>query len=215
MHVRASGPAHRPLSWAAPRPPAALAQRECWRYVTRLAPWPLIATCIAIGVLWAVRTHLDDALELSVLAVSTTLALSTVFDDDADEFTAATPTPRWVRSFESASGSLIVLALAWSATVAVVVTLGRGSPPEPWWAMALGWMTIAATQLALSATMTRRQPTSGSMLPGLVLALLWMSTVAVPTFQRHLHPVHEHVPLWVGLLAAAVAITAVASRDRR
>jgi len=211
VHVRTAGSAHVSATPTPTRPPRALANLHYWRYVSRLAPWTVVATGVLLGVAWASRTHLDEPLEMSVLAVVTTLPLCTVFDDGASAFTAAAPTPLWARRLSFMSGPFVVVTSAWAVTVAVA---GADSS-APWWAVALEWATVAASQLALGAAAARRQPTNASVLPGLVLALIWFTSAGAPVLQRQLQPVRTHLVLWCGLLATAVAVIAASSRDRR
>lgn len=191
----------------------ALRVPQHWRYVSRLAPWPLIVAGIVIGSTWAARSHLNSALDVTVLAVITTLALSRFFADDADAFTGAVPTPLWARRLSMAAGPLAVVAVAWALTVAVTSGGGGRGEESPWWAMTFEWATVAASQLALGAAASRRSPASDSVLPGLLMALIWLAT-GVPLLHRHLHPVDAHVVIWFVLFAAAMSTVVVESRDR-
>ncbi len=193
---------------------AALVRLEMWRYSTRLVPWPLVAASTSIGTAWAVRSHLDTANERSVLAVISTLALCAVFDDQASAFTTATPTPLWARQLTRAAVPLVVLGLAWALVVAVVTRLHTG-PVEaaPPWAMALEWCTVASSQLAVAAIGSHRAGSTGSVLPGLVVSLVWIAGGANPDLHSHLFPVSEQVAAWCALLCAASVIVAATSRE--
>lgn len=191
----------------------ALRVPQHWRYVSRLAPWPLIAAGIVIGAVWAARSHLDSTLEVTVLAVLSTLALSSVFTDDADAFAGAVPTPMWARRLSRAAGPLMLVGGTWATTVAITAADDGRGRVAPWWAMTLEWATVAASQLALGAAASRRSPASDSVLPGLLMALIWLAT-GVPLLHRHLHPVDAHVVIWFVLFAAAMSTVVVESRDR-
>lgn len=193
---------------------AALFRLEMWRYSTRLVPWPLAAASTSIGTAWAVRSHLDTANERSVLAVISTLALCAVFDDQASAFTTATPTPRWARQLTRAAVPVIVLGLAWALVVAAVTSLHTG-PVEaaPTWAIALEWCAVASSQLAVAAIGSHRAGSTGSVLPGLVVSLVWIVAGANPLLHGHLFPVSEQVAAWSTLLCAASVIVAATSRE--
>jgi len=184
---------------------------ELWRYSTRLAPWTLISTCILLGAAWAARTHLDATNERSVLAVLSSIALCAVFDDDAAAVTNTTPTPRWARRLPRAAVPVAALATAW-ALIVVMVAARRTGPAEltPWWAMTLEWSTVASSQLAVGAIAARRPGSFGSIAPGLLVALVWLTVEGVPMLHRHLHPVREHSMTWVGLLALTMVTIAAA-----
>lgn len=198
------------------RPPAALIRPELWRYASRLAPWTLIATCVLLGAAWSIRTHLDAANERSVLAVISTLALCAVFDDEAAVLTAATPTPLWCRALPRAAVPIVVLGLAWAVEVAAAAARRTGPmDTAPWWAMTLEWITVAMSQLAVGAVIARRPGTTGSIAPGLLVSLLWLTAEGAPTLHRHVHPVHAHPVPWFVLLSVAAAVLVVASRESR
>lgn len=200
---------------AAHRPPAAMTRPELWRYASRLVPWTLIATSVLLGAAWSIRTHLDAANERSVVAVISTLALCAVFEDEAAMLTAATPTPLWCRRLPRATLPLVALGLTWAIVVAAVATRHAGpTDTAPWWAMTLEWVTVATSQLAVAAVGARRPGLTGSIAPGLLLALVWLTAEGAPTLHRHLHPVQGHPWVWCVLLSAATATLIVASRER-
>jgi len=189
---------------------------ELWRYTARLVPWALTATSVLLGVGWAVTTRLDAANERSVLAVISTLALCAVLDDDARAFTVATPVPRWQRNLPRVVVPATVLGVAWAATVALVTAAQTGpADPAPWWAMTLEWSTVAASQVAIATVAARRPGTTGSIGPGLLVALVWLATEGAPMLHRYYHPVRLHAAVWLALLSATLLVIALASRDRR
>jgi hypothetical protein len=200
---------------AAHRPPGALIRPELWQYVSRLVPWALIATSLLLGAAWAIRTHLDVANERSVLAVISTLALCAVFDDEAAALTAATPTPLWGRWLPRATVPIVVLGLAWAVVVAAVAARRTG-PMEtaPWWAMTLEWVAVATSQLAVAAVGARRPGTTGSIAPGLLIALIWLTAESAPIVHSQLHPVQAHAALWCVLLSTSSTVLVVAARER-
>ncbi len=190
---------------------------QYWRYVSRLAPWTLIATGALLGVAWSIRTHLDDPLDPAVLAAVTTAALSVVFEDDAYALTGPVPAPLWVRRLSAATVPVLVLFLSWVATVIVAISTSGDDRVAslPWWAMALEWSTVAASQLALGAMSARRHPGAVSILPGLILGLVWICAAGAPIIQRRLRPVETHPILWCVLLVAAAAWIALSSQEVR
>ena len=195
------------------RPRVALVHPGYWRYLARLEPWTLLATPTLLGIAWAARSDLDNPLEMTVFTVLTTLALCAVFDDDACAFTAAAPTPLWARRLAAAATPFLILALTWAVTVALVTSGDRPAGSTPWWAMALEWATVAASQLTLGAVTARRSHSTGPVMPGLILAVVWLAALGAPMFQRHVEPPQDHLTLWCGLLAAAAIVIAATSRD--
>lgn len=191
-------------------------QAEYWRYTTRLVPWTLTATSILLGAAWAIRTHLDTANERSVLAVISTISLCAVFDDDAGVITSATPTPLWARRMPRAVIPLSVLAVAWALMVVGVAARRTGTVESaPVWATTLEWFTVAVSQLVVGAIASRRPGASGSIAPGLLVALVWLTAEGAPMLHRQMHPVRSHPALWCALLFVALSAIAVAAQERR
>ncbi len=185
-----------------------------WRDVSRLVPWTLAATSLALGIAWAARSHLDVATERSLLAVLSTLALSAVFDDDARTLTGAVPTPLWARRMPAAAVPVVVLWIGWVAITVVVVALRTG-PVEsaPSWALGLEWSTVAASQLAVASVVARRPGASSSIAPGLLVATVWLAAAGAPMLHRHLQPVHAHPNPWWALLIVSLLVVCGASSD--
>lgn len=204
-----------------PTPTDAVARRACppawtsprlWRDAARLVPWTLLVTSMALGAAWAVRSQLDVAVERSLLAVICTLGLCVALDDEAAELSSATPTVRWARRLPRAAVPVVVLLSGWTALV-VGVAATRTSPAEssPWWAWALEWATLAASQLAVAAVAAGRSATGGSIAPGLLLGLVWLAAAGAPALHRHLQPVEQHTHVWSVLMIAAAAVFVGAS----
>jgi hypothetical protein len=188
--------------------------RQLWRTELRLQPRTLLVTTLVLGAAWAVGSRLDTAFERSLLAVATTIALSTVLDDVAAAMTAASPTPLVVRRSVRAVVAVAVLAVPWAVIgLAVGPLRGPFADTAPWWADALVWAAMAASQLALAAVRGGGRSGPGSTGPGVILALAWIALTGAPRIHERLEPVSDHVVPWVVVLAAGVAVFLAASSD--
>ena len=194
--------------------PSALVVRRLWRYESRLLPWPMLVTTAAIGTAWGVASHLDTAAERMLVAVLTTMALCTVLDDPAAQLTAASPTSLAIRRAPRATIAVIVLGTSWLAILAAAsLAHTETSEPSALWGEALVWGTLAASQLAVAAASGSRGGASGSILPGLFVSLSWIVVSGVPSLQRHLQPVPDHITAWLLILAGSLAVIVAESRD--
>ncbi len=194
--------------------PSALVVWRLWRYESRLLPWTMLVTTAAIGTAWGVASHLDTATERILVAVLTTVALCNVLDDPAAQLTAASPTSLAIRRAPRATVAVIVLATSWLAILAAAsFTHPQSSEPSALWEEALVWGSLATSQLAVAAASGSRGGASGSIFPGLFVALSWIVVSAVPSLQRHLQPVPDHITTWLLILAGSLAVIVAESRD--
>lgn len=173
----------------------------------RLLPLAVLAAGVITGVAWAAATDLETATQRSLLAVVTTLALSTALHDTAGALTGASPTSRRRQMVASAGAALVPAFLGWLVVVQVSApALGVTS------SLSLEWATVAMLQLAAGAHAARwtDDPSAG---PGLVVGLVWFAVGAAPRVHDRLHPVGDHLTTWVALLAVLVGCAWAAGTD--
>lgn len=177
------------------------------RFRLRLLPLSLLAAGAVTGVAWAAATDLETATQRSLLALVTTMALSTVLHDAAGALTGASPTSRRRQMIASASAALVPAFLGWLVVVQVWAP-ARGVTA----ALTLEWVTVAMVQLAAGAHTARwtDDPSAG---PGLVVGLVWFAVGAAPRVHDRLHPVGDHLATWAALLAVLAGCAWAAGTD--
>ena len=192
----------------------AVRTRHLWRNELRLQPWTLLVTTVLLGAAWAVGSRLDTAFERSLLAVVTTVALSTVLDDVAAAMTAASPTPLVARRLVRATVAVAALAAPWAVIgLAAATFLAPFADTAPWWADVLVWAAMAASQLTLGAVRGGGNGGRASTGPGVLLALAWITLTGAPRIHERLNPVSDHAVTWCAILAFAVVTFLVTSTD--
>ncbi len=188
-----------------------LAVGTLWAYGRRLFQ---IATFVAFGVVccsWAAASRLDAPIEVTVLCIIGTIALSIVLVDPVAPLTAPSLLPLgWRRVIPAVFGLGIG-----TSTWVIARSLAAATGPAPWpdgWSL-LEWATIAASQMAVGAVLARRRPDSVSFGPGMVVALSWYIVVASPRLHQQLFDPPDHLWRWLALLATFTVVACVASMD--
>ncbi len=180
-------------------------------YTWRLFPTSTVLVLGAVGCAWAVASKLDAPIEGTTLAVLASLALSVVFVDAAAPLTAASVRPLYMRRAMPALLGLGQATVGWLAARSLAATLVDAPWPGRW--ALLEWLTIALSQLAIGAVISRRRAEAVSFGPGLVVALLWYVGVAAPRLHQQLFDPADHPWRWTGLIIAAVVVALTASLD--
>ncbi|MEZ5380748.1 MAG: hypothetical protein R2754_03010 [Microthrixaceae bacterium] len=182
-----------------------------WGVGRRLLP---VATYAAWGVIcgaWAVASGLDAPIETTVLAILASVVLSVVFVDAAAAVTAPSVLTLMRRRFVAALLGTGLATTTWLAARCLAAAFGGGPWPGRW--ALLEWSTIALSQLAVGALASTRRPDSTSFGPGVVLGLVWYLVVAMPRSHEALFDPQDHPLEWSVMLATALLIAMLASRD--
>lgn len=203
------------LTRSSSRHRAVLAVPQLWKYACRLAPWSLIGVSLLLSAACGLRTHLDTGSERSVLAILSTLALCAVLEDPAAAFAHVAPTALRVQRVIRLLPPLALIVVV-SAAVLVMSPLRYPGPIEstPTWALILEWATLATSQLIVAALISQRDRAGSPIMPGLFVALVWLTAERLPTLHQQLYPVSDHPALWGALLAIGAAAFCALSRDR-
>jgi hypothetical protein len=186
---------------------------QLWRYRLRLQPWSVLLCTLAIGAAWSWSSGLDSSIDLTVLAIMTTVGLAEALQDDAAPTVVATPTSRLLRRLPPMAIAVAVSGVGWLAltlTMSGPANDGDGVGPA---ASLLEWCAIGASQVALGATVADRGRFRGSVGAPLILALSWGVLAALPRLRAFLWPVDEHAVRWWLVLASSVEVAVVMSLD--
>jgi len=173
----------------------------------RLLPVAVLAAGVITGAAWAAATDLETATQRSLLAVVTTMALSTALHDTAGALTAASPTSRRRRLLVAATVAVVPAFLGWLVVVQVCAPA-----PGVTASLTLEWATVAMLQLAAGAHAARWSDDLSAG-PGLVVGLLWFMAGAAPRVHDRLHPVGDHLTTWVALLTVLAGWAWTAGTD--
>lgn len=187
-------------------------RRSHWAYAARLSPAATLLILAALCWTWAIAGTLDTAIERTTLAILSTLGLSIVLVDAAAEVTASSVVALgWRRLVAGSIGVAASLAAWWVARLLAAVA-EPGVPAIGRWDL-LEWSVIAASQLSVAAAVTRSRPGRMTFGPGMLLGLIWYSSVSAPRLHTALFDPVDHAWRWAALLVAFVAITAATSID--
>jgi hypothetical protein len=182
-----------------------------WGYGRRLVPTTTFLAFAAVCSAWAILSELDTPIEATVLAILVAVPLSIVLVDPAAAVTAASVVPLARRRVVPAVIGLCAAMATWITARSLAAAVGPAPLPDSW--ALLECSTIALSQVALAAAVSRRRPASTSFGPGILLALVWYVVVAAPRLHQLLFDPPEHLLRWIGVLATSAAIAGMASLD--
>jgi len=181
------------------------------RYLARQLPIGVLVTTGAVGVAWAISTHLDTTFERTVLAALTTLGVSLAVADRSHALTAASPTTALARRTPRVLLALGVTFGGWLLAVAAAAVVGaEGHHPDRW--DLVQWVVVAGSQIAAGALVATLRPADPGLPVGAFVAAVWCACTAGRAHAA-LYEVADHVATWLALGLAFTAATWSWSRD--